>query len=169
MFSCRAAVQGVRTTAIPSPGGSLCNMRSFVTSTDGRRHSPTLLHLPAIYTYYASHDNDILEQGARNLSFQLRALPNVEQLGLFCSRIEIAQFLEVLSDWPKLRQIDTSFFFMKCFATCEHLDLRLQAINTLCMDWDWRPEFGQGGLYYWSETLRDLTLIVGFVQRVNRQ
>src|SRR5258707_2065995 len=47
MSSRPATVRGVQTTAVPSPISSQCNISSFVASVDRRRHSPTLLWLPA--------------------------------------------------------------------------------------------------------------------------
>lgn len=169
MVFCRpATVRGVRTATVPSPSGPRCSMPSLVVSTDGRRHSLTLLHLPTAVTTYI-RDQNVLEKRAREIYPQLRSLPNVERLifhnGIY-REAEMIQYLGVLSDWPKLRRIDTFSDVIKLLATLKHLHKRLPAVNTLSMEWTWRSQISQHDLVFWSDTLRDLTLIVRFVQAV---
>jgi len=144
-------------------------MPSFVASTDGRGHSPTLFHLPTAVSAYI-RDQSVLEKRAREITSQLRSLPNVERLifhnGVY-RQAEIVQYLGVLSDWPKLRRIDTPSDVMKTLASLKHLHSRLPAVKTLSMAWTWRSQILQNDLVFWSEPLRDLTLTVRFVPHVD--
>jgi len=146
-------------------------MPLFVASMDGRSHLPTLLHpLAAVPNYI--RDQSVLEKLARETSSQLRSLPNVERLifrhGLY-QEPEIHQYLRVLSDWPKLRRIDSTSDVVKCLATLKHLHSQLPAVNTLTIKWTWRSTIFQNDLVFWSKPLRDLTLIVRFVQYMYRR
>jgi len=168
MFSRRlATVRGVRTTAFPSPSGSWCNMPSLVTSTDERSHSLALHLLATVYSYIRDHS--VLETRAHDISSQLRSLPNVERL-IFAHgsyrEAETLHYLGVLSDWPKLRRIDSSSDVIKSLATHKHLQPRLPAINALSVGWVWRSPILPNDLVFWSGSLRDLTLIVRFVQHM---
>jgi hypothetical protein len=144
-------------------------MPSFVASTDGMRHSPTHLSI-AVSSFI--NDQIVREQRASYISSQLRSLPNVERVvflrGLY-REAEITQYLGVLSDWPKLRRIDSSSDVMKSLASLKHLHSRLPDVNTLSMGWTWRSQILQNDLVFWSKPLRDLTLTVRFVQYVDRK
>jgi len=170
-MSCRrpATIQGVRTAALPSPSCPWCNMPSFVASIDGRRHSPTLFHVPTAVSTY-TRDPIVLEKRANDIISQLRLLPNIERLifhrGSY-TEAEIVQYLGVLPDWPRLRQIDSYLVIMKSLATLKHLHSRLPAVNTLSMGWTWSSQILQNDLVFWSEHLRDLTLIVRLAQHVD--
>ena len=134
-----------------------------------RGHSLTLLHLPTAVSTYI-RDTNVLEKQACETYSQLRSLPNVERLifhnGIY-REAEMVQYLGVLSDWPKLRRIDTFSDVIKLLATLKHLHSRLPAVNTLSVGWTWRSQISQHDLVFWSKPLRDLTLIVRFVQHVD--
>jgi len=173
IFSRRpATVRGVRTPAVPSPSGPWCNIPTSVASTNGRRCSLTLLHPPAVGSLprHQVHFQIILETRPREVASQLRSLPNVERL-IFCrgsyQEPELVEYLGVLSDWPKLRRIDAFSDVIKSLATLKHLHSRLPAVNTLSMCWTWGTEILQNDLVFWSETLRDLTLLVRFAPHVD--
>lgn len=146
-------------------------MPLFVASIYGRSHLPTLFHLPATVPNYI-RDQSVLEKRARHISSQLRSLPNMERLifrhGLY-EEPEILQFVSVLSDWPKLRRIDATSDVVKCLATLKHPHSQLPAVNTPTIEWTWRSKILQNDLVFWSKTLRDLTLIVCFVQTYGRE
>jgi len=167
-----ATVRGIRTAAVPSPSGPWCNIQTSVASTNGGRCSLTLLHLPTVGPYPRDrlHLQIILETRPREITPQLRSLPNVERL-IFChgsyQESVLAEYLGVLSDWPKLRRIDAFSDVIKSLATLKHLHSRLPAVNTLSMRWTWTSEILQNDLVFWSETLRDLTLLVRFPQHVD--
>ena len=137
------------------------------TSIDEGTHLPTLLHLLATVPGY-DLDPGFLEKQAR-ISSQLRSLTNVERLifhhGLY-NEPEVLQYISVLSDWPKLRRIETTSDVLKYLATLKHLHSRLPAVNTLTMERSWMSTILQNDLAFWSTPLRDLTLAVRFVQRV---
>jgi len=167
IFSSRpATVRGVRTPAVPSPSGPWCNIPTSVSSTNGGRCSLTLLHLPVASCY----PRIVLETRPREVASQLRSLPNVERLifrhGSF-REPELVEYLGVLSDWPKLRRIDAFLEVIKSLVTLKHLHSRLPAVNTLSMSWTWSSEILQNDLVFWSETLRDLTLLVRFAHHVD--
>jgi len=173
IFSRRpATVRGVRTPAVPSPSGPWCNIPKFVASTNGRRCSLTLLHLPAVSSLirYRLHLRIDLETRPCEVASQLRSLPNVERL-IFRHESyrapDLAEYLGVLSDWPKLRRIAALSDVIKSLATLKHLHSRLPAVTTLSMSWAWGSKFLQNDLVFWSETLRDLTLFVRFTQHVD--
>jgi hypothetical protein len=138
----------------------------------GKRYSLTLLHLPATLWSYNRDRVVVFENRATEIASQLRSLPNVEWL-IFRNgshkELELVHYLGVLSDWPKLRRIDTYSDVMKSLANLKHLHPRLPAVNTLSMGWTWMSEILQNDLVFWSESLRDLTLIVRFTQHVNRR
>ena len=140
-----------------------------ITSTDEGTHLPTPLHLLATVPSY-NLDRVFLEKQARDISSQLRSLPNVERLtfrhGLY-HEPEILQYISVLSDWPKLRRIEATSDVLKYLATLKHLHSRLPAVNTLTMERSWMSTILQNDLAFWSTPLRDLTLVVRFVQRVD--
>jgi len=167
-----ATVRGVRTPAVPSPSGPWCNIPTSVASTNGGRCSLILLHLPEVSSYPRDrlHLQIILETRPREVASQLRSLPNVERL-IFCHgsyrEPELVEYLGVLSDWPKLRRIDAFSEVIKSLVTLKHLHSRLPAVDTLSMRWTWGSEILQNDLVFWSETLRDLTLLVRFSHHVN--
>lgn len=144
-------------------------MPPFVASTKERGRLLTLFHLPTAVDAY-TRDQNVLEKRAREITSQLRSLPNVERLtfhnGIY-KEAEIVQYLGVLSDWPKLRRIDAFSDIMKSLASLKYLHSRLPAINTLSMEWTWRTQISQNDLVFWSGSLRDLTLTVRFVQHVD--
>jgi len=167
-----ATVRGVRTAAVPSSSGPWCNIPTSVASTNGSQCSLILLHLPERSSYRHDRLNllIILETRPREVASQLRSLPNVERL-IICHGSyrgpELVEYLEVLSDWPKLRRIDAFSEVIKSLATLKHLHSRLPAVNTLSMRWTWGSKFLQNDLVFWSETLRDLTLLVRFSHHVD--
>jgi len=144
-------------------------MPSFVVSIDGRRHLPTLFHVPTASSIY-TRDPIVLEKRADDITSQLRLLPNIERLIFYrgpYTEAEIVQYLGVLPDWPRLRQIDSDLAIIKSLVTLKHLHSRLPAVDTLSMGWTWNPHILQNDLVFWSEHLRDLTLIVRLVQHVD--
>ena len=144
-------------------------MSSFVASTKGTGRLLTLFHLPTAVNAY-TRDQNVLQKRACEITSQLRSLPNVERLtfhnGVY-REAEIVHYLGVLSDWPKLRRIDTFSDVMKSLASLKHLHSQLPAIDTLSMGWTWRSQILQNDLVFWSESLRDLNLTVRFVQHVD--
>lgn len=140
------------------------------TSIDEGTHLPTPLHLLATIPSYKL-DPVFLEKQACDISSQLRSLPNVERLIFrygFYDEPKVFQYISVLSDWPKLRRIEATSDVLKYLMTLKDLHSRFSAVNTLTVKWCWGSIL-RNDLAFWSTPLQDLTLVVRFVQRVDRR